>query len=418
MMKDLAHDGTAHATGAGQRQNQGEGQSEVVRQGQRDAAHLLGFRDVAPAGTVASIIVQRVPVPAYCNWGAAFAELCARADAANPFMSPAAVKAARVVTGDDDLVVLSARDETAQGRRLIGLWVLRRTRDMWSLGVEVLQTPAVPKYECHSAPVLDRDHADMALAALVGHLRNEGDLPRIIRATSWPVALNKALPPAVHATLAEQWQRAVLSADVAADCENQLKASMGSAYKKRMAQERALHRAGEVEIVSLRKAHAVAAFPEFLKLEQAGWKGRAGSALADLPREAAYMRGNIEAFADADQLSIDVIRLDGSAIAMGLVVEAGSSSTFWKTAFDERFSRFSPGILLDMAVTRRLFSEGRPLLDSGMMEFTDPGTQIWAGRTVLTRVNLDLGSGASGWLARSGMVMRHRLRLLQRRRKG
>ncbi len=405
-MTDMTHDHGAPAAGA----DRGETQ--------HDAAHLLGFRDVAPAHAAPAIFVQRVPVPAYCNWGAAFADLCARSDAANPFMSPAAVKAARAFTGDDDLVVLSARNETMPARPLIGLWVLRRMRDVWSLGVEVLQTPAVPRYECHSAPVLDRDHAEMALAAMIRHLQDVPGLPRIIRATSWPVALSTSLPDRVSTTLAEQWQRAVLSVDAAQDGESHLKASMGSAYKKRMAQERALHRAGCVEIVSLRKADAVAAFADFLVLEQAGWKGKAGTALADLAHEAAYMRGNVEAYAAADRMSVDVIRLDGAPVAMGLIIEAGSGSTFWKTAFDEGFARFSPGVLLDMAVTRRLFREGRPVLDSGMMEFTDPDTQIWSGRTTFARVTLDLGSGASGWLARLGKIMRYRLRLFQRRWRG
>ncbi len=405
-MTDLTHDNAAHAAGADQHQGQ--------REDQQDAAHLLGFRDVAPAKAASAIVVQRVPASAYGNWGAAFADLCKRADVANPFMSPASVKAARVLNADDDLVVLSARNETMPGRPLIGIWVLRRMRDLWSLGIEVLQTPAVPKYECHSAPVLDRDHADMALAALVRHIQDSDGLPHVIRATSWPVVLNGVLPPHVRTTLAEQWQRAVLCVDAAPDGEDHLRASMGSAYKKRTAQERALHRAGCVEIVSLRGADAVAAFADFLKLEQAGWKGKAGTALADLAHEAAYMRASIEAFAKADQLSVDVIRLDGAPVAMGLVVEAGNSSIFWKTAFDERFSRFSPGVLLDMAVTRRLFREGRPMLDSGMMEFTDPDTQIWSGRMQLARASLDLGSGASGWLVRLGKIMRHRLRLLQR----
>ncbi len=383
-----------------------------------DAANLLGFRDVATVRSAEAIEVQRVPAAAYSDWGAAFGSLAARADSPNPFMSPASVKAARLFVRDDDLVVLAARSADALGRPLIGVWVLRRMRDLWSLGVEVLQTPLTPKYDCQSAPVLDREHAEAALDALMRHLRSLPGLPRLIRATSWPVALAKGLPSGVRVTFAERWSRAILCGDASMCGEEQLKAGMGGSYKKRLAQERALHRAGHVDVASLRKADAVAAFADFVALEHSGWKGKAGTSLAHLPSDAAYMRATIEAHAADDRLSVDVIRLDGVPVAIGLVVEAGEGSVFWKTAFDERFSRFSPGVLLDMAVTRRLFREGKPMLDSGMMEFTDPGQQIWAGRAPLARATIDLGSGALGWLAGLGLRTRHRLRLLRHRRGG
>ncbi len=382
-----------------------------------DMAGLLGLREVAPVAAAQPISVERVDVADYAAWGAAFAELSARAALPNPFMSPAALAAARTVADDEDFVILAARHAEAPGAPLVGLWTLRRLRDVWSCGIEVLQAPCVPKFECLASPVLDTAMSKKAMAALLAHIRASHDLPRLIRATSWPVALGADLPSDVTVHHAERWSRALLVPQDATDAESCLKAAMGGSYKKRVAQERALARTGALRHDSLRRDAALATLDDFVALERRGWKGRAGTALADVPADVTYMHAALRGFARADQLSVDVLRLDDAPVAMGIVVEAGPASIFWKTAFDEAYARHSPGVLLDMAVTRRLFAEGRPMLDSGMMEFTDPATQVWAGRAAMARAVIDLGAGGQGALVRLGHQARHRLRLLQRRSK-
>ena len=386
--------------------------------GATDMAGLLGLREIAAAVAAQAISVERVDVADYAAWGAAFAALSAGAALPNPFMSPAALGAARTFADDEDLVILAARHAEAPGAPLVGLWAMRRIRDIWSCGIEVLQAPCVPKFDCLASPVLDAAMSRKALAALLAHIVAAPDLPRLIRASSWPAAMGADLPPDVAIHHAERWSRALLAPQDATDAESGLKAAMGSAYKKRKAQERALARAGTLRHDSLRRDAALAALDDFVALERRGWKGRAGTALADVQADAAYMHAALRGFARADQLCVDVLRLDDAPVAMGIVVEAGPASIFWKAAFDEAHARHSPGVLLDMAVTRRLFAEGRPMLDSGMMEFTDPATQVWAGRSDMTQAVIDLGAGGQGVLVRLGHQARYRLRLLQRRFKG
>lgn len=380
-----------------------------------DVAGLLGLRDVAQAAAIPAITVERIDVAGYAAWGQAFNELCARAATPNPFMSPATVDAARLLISDDELVVLAARNMQAQGHPLVGIWAMRRTRDLWSLGIEVLQSPCVPRFDCLGTPVLDASMPGAAFDALISHVLKSNDLPRLIRVTSWLESMTPLLPGTTSIHRDERWSRAVLAPNEATDAESSLKASMGSGYKKRMAQERALTRAGAVRHEALRQDKALAAFGSFLALEQRGWKGKAGTALADVPDDAAYMQACLRSFARNDALCVDILRLDDEPIAIGIVVEAGMANIFWKTAFDETFAKNSPGVLLDMAVTRRLFAEGRPVLDSGMMEFTDPATQIWSGRMDMARAVIDLGAGLQGGLVRLGHRLRHRLRVLQRR---
>ncbi len=381
-----------------------------------DAARLLGFTDVAPQAQAAvHIRATRIDAADYVMWGASFADLAARADAAHPFFSPARIAAVRQTAADEDLVIIAAHDHAAVPARLVGIWAFRLMRDAWSFGLRVLQTPVVPVYDCNASPLLDKDCARSALAAIFAQLRTCRGLPRTIRAASWPEQLNELAPDNVTIASHETWARAMMRAEPGDEFDGWLCAAMGRGLKKRRAQERALARMGEVCFRSYRRAEAVRAFEDFLVLEASGWKGKSGTALAQLPIDAAQMRGVVSSMALVDQVAIDAITLDGRPVAMGLLVEAGNQTVFWKTAFDEQLSRHSPGVLLDMAVSSRLFKDGRPALDSGMMEFTNPDTQIWPGRMRLSRATITTGAGAAGVLVRCGNVLRYHLRLLKRR---
>ncbi len=85
---------------------------------------------------------------------------------------------------------------------------------------------------------------------------------------------------------------------------------------------------------------------EFLALEASGWKGRKRSAMVNDRLRAAFAREAITNLAEADAVRIHTLDLDGQAIAsMVVFIMAGEAYT-WKTAYDERYARFSPGKLL------------------------------------------------------------------------
>jgi CelD/BcsL family acetyltransferase involved in cellulose biosynthesis len=87
---------------------------------------------------------------------------------------------------------------------------------------------------------------------------------------------------------------------------------------------------------------------EFLALEAAGWKGAAGSALACSPATTALFTEALVGAAAAGRLERLALRLDGRAIAMlaNFITAPGAYS--YKTAFDEAYARFSPGMLLQL----------------------------------------------------------------------
>jgi CelD/BcsL family acetyltransferase involved in cellulose biosynthesis len=372
-----------------------------------------------PDGAAMPLRVTRLTVADYAGMGEAFADLARRASRPNPLMSPAAVKAVAQVLREADIVVLVATCAQPAGQsqreQLQGVWVLRRRRTLWSLGAEVLETPARPAYDNISDPVLDAALPGQVMAAFASHLRACPDLPKVIRATNWPRDLDATLPADVQISREESWQRAMLMPEGKPDAEAYLRAAMGRNYRIRSKRLADLDAQGTVSLVSLRGDAAVSGLEAYIALEARGWKGRAGTALANEPDGQRYFRAIIASLAASDQIAVDQIRLDDKPIAIGLAIEADGHSMLWKTTFDEDFARFGPGMLLNMVVTRRLFATGRASLDSGMTEFSSPDLMPWSERRAMARATLDLGAGLAGHAERLGAGFRHRLRRLVRR---
>lgn len=90
---------------------------------------------------------------------------------------------------------------------------------------------------------------------------------------------------------------------------------------------------------------------EFLLLEAAGWKGREKSALANDRYRAAFAREAVHNLASVDKVRIHTLDLDGKAIASLIVFIASGEAFTWKTAYDERYSTYSPGKLLVARLT-------------------------------------------------------------------
>lgn len=109
-----------------------------------------------------------------------------------------------------------------------------------------------------------------------------------------------------------------------------------------------------------RLEHVIARQPEeirrgietFLTLEVSGWKGRARTAMVVDRYRAAFAREAVHRLAERDMCRIHTLLLNETPIACIIVfIESGVAYT-WKTAYDERFSTYSPGTLLMIEVTK------------------------------------------------------------------
>ncbi|MDW9772915.1 GNAT family N-acetyltransferase [Sinorhizobium meliloti] len=90
---------------------------------------------------------------------------------------------------------------------------------------------------------------------------------------------------------------------------------------------------------------------EFLVLEASGWKGRERSAMIMDRFRAAFAREAVNNLAEADSVRIHTLDLDGKAIATVIVLLMAGAAFAWKTAYDERYAKYSPGKLLVAELT-------------------------------------------------------------------
>jgi CelD/BcsL family acetyltransferase involved in cellulose biosynthesis len=127
------------------------------------------------------------------------------------------------------------------------------------------------------------------------------------------------------------------------------RAAMSGNLRRRLArQERGLGRLGALTRVALGPQHDVARWiDEFLALEASGWKGRNGSAMACTPVNRRYAEEIFTAAFRRGRLMGCGLDLDGRPIARRLSFTAAEGAYAFKTAYDERYAEFSPGVLLE-----------------------------------------------------------------------
>lgn len=153
---------------------------------------------------------------------------------------------------------------------------------------------------------------------------------------------------------------------------------------------------------------------EFLRLEQSGWKGRNGSALTDLAATRNLFLDAAHAAHRAGRLHLIAMRLDGKAIAMLVSFLSPPGGFSFKTAFDEDYARFSPGVLLQIDNLDILAKQGLGWMDSCAAEGHPMIDSLWAERRHVGRVSVALkgyGRPALFALFRSGERFLDRRRL-------
>lgn len=140
---------------------------------------------------------------------------------------------------------------------------------------------------------------------------------------------------------------------------------------------------------------------EFLELEQAGWKGGAGSALACDARTSALFREALAGAAARGRVERLTIRLNGRPLAMLTTFLCPPGAFGFKTAFDEAYSSYSPGVLLqhenlallshsDIAWSDSCAAPDHPMID-----------HFWRERRIVVRHNIAIGGKARRLLFRT-----------------
>ena len=116
-------------------------------------------------------------------------------------------------------------------------------------------------------------------------------------------------------------------------------------------------------------------FDEFVAVEAAGWKTRAGTALASQPRMSAFYRQFCRLAAEEKILRFGVLRVEGRAVAGQLATEHDGRFSLFKIGFDDRLARCSPGTQL-MAHTVGWAAE-RGLASYEFLGAEEQWTTVW-----------------------------------------
>ena len=177
--------------------------------------------------------------------------------------------------------------------------------------------------------------------------------------------------------------------------------------RRRKEAQRQLRRLADLGAVTIETATGstavTSALEAFLALESAGWKGRAGTALAASPAATTFVRSAVTSRAAAGAARIDSLALDGRPVAMLVSFIAGATAFTWKITYDETFARFSPGAQLMLEVAPRILAEtsvqridscadaGHPMID-----------RLWPGRIAVG--TLVVGPPGGGLLHRAGVA--------------
>lgn len=132
-------------------------------------------------------------------------------------------------------------------------------------------------------------------------------------------------------------------------------AATGSKHRTARRQYRHLAALGKVEFDAWQTGIPHQAWiDEFVKLEMSGWKGKAQTAFGCKVSHRAYLDEIVAGAAARGRLMLLALRLDGKLLAMRLNILDEPGSYAFKTAFDEAYAKYSPGMLLELENIRRL----------------------------------------------------------------
>ncbi|PLK27777.1 cellulose biosynthesis protein CelD [Novosphingobium sp. TH158] len=186
-------------------------------------------------------------------------------------------------------------------------------------------------------------------------------------------------------------ERALLQSDLSP--EAYLEASMSGKKRKELRrQHNRLSETGRVEFVRDDSDAGLDQWTaDFLRLEKAGWKGLNGSALACSADTEALFRDSLAGAAAAGRLERLTLLLDGQPIAMLANFLTAPGAFSYKTAFDEDYARFSPGVLLQRENLALLERAGIAWCDSCAAPDHPMIDHIWRERRAIGSVSIAIG---------------------------
>jgi CelD/BcsL family acetyltransferase involved in cellulose biosynthesis len=330
----------------------------------------------------------------------AWRSLAARALEANVFAEP-------------EFVLSALRHIAAAGRRQI-LLVWRDSPSRHLIGAAVLELPRGPfgfavarfwqsEQAGLAALILDREAAEAALEAILDWMGRER--PGFIGLLAPTLVVDGPTESALR-SIAARRQRLICrigqrSRAALGPAQGKMQGFESSLPKKRLKEwGRQMRRLRERGDVAFRIVRDESAIEPFIAMEAKGWKGGQRTALGADAGLAAFTRSMLTSLAQRGKLVGHLLELDGEAIAAGLALRSGDRAFYWKTAYDESFSEYSPGLQLTLELSRSQQRDSTiSITDSCAIEGHPMIDRLWTGRIELADTVLATRPRAASKLA-------------------
>jgi CelD/BcsL family acetyltransferase involved in cellulose biosynthesis len=288
-------------------------------------------------------------------------ELAGRALEPNVFYEPAFAQPAAKIFGRDAgaLLVWSGTSP----RKLLGFFPGRIEPRRYGLKLPVLVGWTHP-YAPLGTPLVEREAAEPVIAAWLAHLADDPELPGLVLLPFLPADSPFALALDAIVRRAQMpvadfntHQRAQLVPDD--DRLFYVERTLGQHKHKEL--RRYVRRLGDIGALLFTTATepetVAGAIEDFFKLEMRGWKGEAGTAASLHADIRDFITAAVAGLAAEGKVAINRIFIDGSAIAVTIMLRSADTAWFWKTVYDEKFAQHSPGVVLTFAVTEDLVED-------------------------------------------------------------
>lgn len=327
-------------------------------------------------------------------------DLAHRAAEPNVFYDPSFALAAAPVLGRGVEVILAWSAESP--RRLVGLLPYKIVARRYGVKVPLMIGWTHP-FGPLGTPLIDRDACLDVVAALLAHVAGDDDLPKLLLLPFFhergPVANALAIAIADHEGRFAGFgshRRALLRPG--AERSGYLDHAVSKKRRKKLLRQR--DRLAETGPVTFRLATAPTAIDDalrdFIALEAAGWKGRAGTSITQNRKIERFVESAISRLAAQGQVRISRLYFGAQPIAAALTLTSGDGAWAWKIAYDERFAAASPGVQLHLDLTESLLADtGISFVDSCAVPDHPMIDHIWGERLDIADWLITLVPGAT-----------------------
>ena len=295
--------------------------------------------------------------------------------------------------GQDVEIALVIETDAGQGKRVVGVFPLQRTRRFRGLPVRGAVLWDHPNcFLC--TPLIARGSEAACWEALFAWERasHHGDLLLELQTMSGdgPVfesflefASKERLP--IH--IGGLYTRPLL--EVGNDADAYLRESMSKSLRyNNDRNRRRMSEMGAVETLELKQTDNLDAWVEpFFRLEASGWKSQNGTAIACHEADRQFFNEIAHEGFRRQRLKMVSLSLDGQAVATEFNMVAGEGMFRLKIAYDERHARFSPGMMLAVEIVRQLHEQTQiRWMDSCAAPGNQPMKRLWGQRRMIANV--------------------------------